>query len=264
MNPAVGMGVEPTITASSALVMHEDGRVLWQKNATLVRSLASLTKLVAVKTFFDTGPSLNVDVVYSEQDELYNYEHVNKWESARLRVSEGDILSIEDLVYSSLTGSTNNTVETLVRASSLERSDFIARMNALVKEWGASSTYFIEPSGLAPENVSSALDYGIISRECLKHPLIAKASTAYEHKISTKNTNKTFTVRNTNSLIRQHKYNITGSKTGYLHEAGYCLAVKIENANNDFYVVTMGVENRALSFKETENLIEFTRRKLIK
>ncbi|MEA3449970.1 MAG: hypothetical protein U9Q85_03290 [Patescibacteria group bacterium] len=266
-----GMGTEPIISAISALVMQEDGEVLWQKNSTSTRSLASLTKLVAIKTFFDTKPSLNVDIVYSEQDELYNYEHVNKWESARLRVSEGDILSIEDLVYASLTGSTNNTVETLVRAGSLSRPDFIARMNELVQEWGAKSTYFIEPSGLAPENVSSAQDYGIIMKECLKHPLIAKASIAYEHVITTRNTDKTFKVRNTNNLIRQYKYNIAGSKTGYLHEAGYCLAVKIENpstgpgqVNNNFYVITMGAQERGISFEETGNLIEYAKRKLIK
>jgi D-alanyl-D-alanine endopeptidase (penicillin-binding protein 7) len=263
VNSSLGMGIEPFITASSAIVMLDDGSVLWQKKSTSSRPLASLTKLVAVKTFFETKPSLNVDIVYSEQDEKYNYEHVNKWESARLRVSAGDILSVEDLIYASLVGSANNTIESLVRASGLNRTDFIDKMNQLVKSWGASSTHFIEPSGLAPQNVSSALDYGIISRECLKHPLIAKVSATEQYKIVTKNTNKTFNLKNTNNLIRQHKYNVIGSKTGYLNEAGYCLMMKIENGEKDFYVVTMGVENRDLSYTETANLIEFAKRKLI-
>ena len=91
---------EPVVTAKAAVLLDEQtGDILWQKNATSTLPLASLTKLVAIKVFLDTRPSLNSLVTYSVKDEEYNYEYVNKWESARLKLQNGDTLTIEDLLY---------------------------------------------------------------------------------------------------------------------------------------------------------------------
>ena len=127
-----------------------------------------------MKVFLDTKPSLNNVVTYSVKDEEYNYEYCKKWESARLKVDDGDTLTIEDLIYSSLVGSANNSIETLVRVSGMNRNDFIKKMNETVRLWGANSTSFEEPTGLSPNNVSSASDYAIITKEVFKHPIIQK------------------------------------------------------------------------------------------
>ncbi|MCK5357381.1 MAG: D-alanyl-D-alanine carboxypeptidase, partial [Elusimicrobiales bacterium] len=259
IDTALGVSAEPKISAAAAIVMTENSRkIIWAKNATTTLPLASLTKLVAAKVFLDTKPTLNQVVEYSARDEEYNYEHVNKWESASLDLEEGESLMIEDLLYASLVGSANNTVETLVRVSGLKRDDFIARMNSLVMEWGASTTKFIEPTGLAPENVSSALDYAIITREVLRHPIIVKASVMEQYKFTIANTGESKRVRNTNHIIKQDKYHITGSKTGYLHEAGYCLMTRIPVGNGEnIIVVTMGAATRDTSFNETSELMEY-------
>ena len=186
--------------------------------ATATLPLASLTKLVAIKVFLDTKPNLNTVVAYSEQDEKYNYEYCKPWESAKLALKEGETLTVENLVYASLVESTNNTVETLVRASGLDRPEFIKRMNDSVIAWGASTTHFTEPTGLAPANVSSARDYAIITKEVFTHPIIVKASAAAEYDFHTINTNRSYRLRNTNNLMRLGKYEITGSKTGYLND----------------------------------------------
>ncbi len=254
-----GIGAEPKVIATAAVVMDEgSGRVFLEKNSTSSLPLASLTKLVAVKVFLDTRPTLNKVVAYADVDAEYNYEHVNKWESASLNIKNGETLTINDLVYSSLVGSANNTIESLVRVSSLSRDTFIAKMNSEVKRWGASTTHFIEPTGLAPENVSSALDYAIITREVLKHPIIAKASTMEKYEFYTINTEKFHRIRNTNHIIRTDKYTINGSKTGYLHEAGYCLMTRVlKNIYSNLIVVTFGADTRAGSFSETEKLIQY-------
>jgi len=253
-----GATPEPTITVKSAIIFNEQSNeILWEKNATTTLPLASLTKLVAIKVFLDTRPSLDRKVAYSVKDEEYNYEYCNKWESARIILNDGDILTIEDLVYSALVGSANNTIETLVRISGLSRNDFIAKMNETVLAWGARSTYFVEPTGLSPENVSSAFDYAIIIKEVLRHPIIEKASTMAEYEFYTVNTRKRHRIRNTNQLIRTNKYNITGSKTGYLDEAGYCLMTRFRTGGEQIIVVTMGASTRDISFLETENLIKY-------
>ena len=254
-----GIGAEPKVLVKAAVVMDEgSGEVFFEKNGTSTLPLASLTKLVAVKVFLDTRPTLNKVVAYAAADAEYNYEHVNKWESASLNIEDGETLTINDLVYSSLVGSANNTIESLVRVSPLNRDVFIAKMNSEVKRWGASTTHFIEPTGLAPENVSSALDYAIIAREVLKHPIIAKASTMEEYKFYTANTEKFHRIRNTNHIIKTDKYTINGSKTGYLHESGYCLMTRVfKNIYSNLIVVTFNAKTRADSFIETEKLIQY-------
>jgi len=254
-----GIGKNPKTTVKSAVIISGDsGKIIWEKKSTEILPLASLTKIVAIKTFLDTKPSLDKEVAYSIKDEEHNYEYVNKWESARLRVKDGETMTIKDLLYASLVGSANNAVETLVRVSGLDRNNFIALMNNNVKKWGAKSTYFIEPTGLSPKNVSSAIDYAIISKEVLKNPIIQKASTIKEYIFTTINTKNRHRIKNTNNLIKQNKFNITGSKTGYLDEAGYCLMTQVKkDFNKNLIIVTMGAKTRNISFAETEKLIKF-------
>ncbi len=254
-----GAASELSTSAKSAIVMDEkSGKILWQKNATTTLPLASLTKLVAIKVFLDSRPTLSQVVAYSLKDEEYNYEWVNKWESARLKLDDGETLTVENLLYAALVGSANNAVESLVRVSGLMRADFIAKMNQAVKDWGASSTSFVEPTGLSPANVSSALDYAIITKEVYLNPIIQKASTMKQYKFTTINKKKPHTLNNSDKLLATSSLNITGSKTGYLDEAQYCLMVRAKN-NEDQQVIaiTLGIGNRQNSFEQTELLTRY-------
>lgn len=254
-----GAKAEFSLTAKSAIAMDEQtGEILWRKNATSTLPLASLTKLVAVKVFLDTRPTLSREIAYSLKDEEYNYEYVNKWESARLKLADGDTLTIEDLLYAALVGSANNAIETLARVSGLKRDEFILKMNQEAALWGAAATRFIEPTGLSPENVSSALDYAIITKEVYTNPIIQKASVMHQYKFTTLNTKKPHTITNTDKLLGVSSLNITGSKTGYLDEAGYCLMARVKNnSGQEIIAVTMGVNSRQNSFDETEQLLKY-------
>jgi rare lipoprotein A len=263
--PETGAELNLNIESASAVLFDESsGDVLWQKEATSTLPIASLTKLVAIKVFLDLRPTLNREVAYSIKDEEYNYEYCNKWESARVALNDGDTLTVEDLVYSALVGSANNAVESLVRVSGLTREEFINQMNLSARNWGALSTNFIEPTGLSPENVSSSLDYAIITREMFKHPIIQKASTMGSYIFYTINTEKKHTIRNTNALIHTSNLNITGSKTGYLDEAGYCLMLRAAEENRKVIVVVLNADSRDNSFMEAEDLVKFGLRELRK
>ncbi len=249
---------EPNVTASSAIIIsEEDSQILWSKNANTVSPLASLTKLVAVKVFLDTRPTFNQVVTYKYQDEKYNHEYCKPWESSRLLIKEGETLTIEDLVYSSLVGSANNTVETLVRVSGLSRAEFIQKMNDTVRGWGTNSTHFVEPTGLSPDNMSSPLDYAIITKEVFSNPLIKKISSTYRYEFYTVNTKKYHRLTNTNKLLKSNKYPIIGSKTGYLDEAGYCLMTRIKTDQGNLIVVNLGSKSKAENFLDNEQLIRY-------
>lgn len=259
-----GAKAEPAVAAKSAILMDEaSGDILWQNQATSTRPLASLTKLAAIKVFLDTRPSLNKAVAYSVKDEEYNYQYASKGESARLKIKDGEILTVENLLYAALVGSANNAVESLVRVSGLARPDFIAQMNSQVKNWGASSTSFVEPTGLSPLNVSSALDYAIISRQVYANPIIQKISTTRQYKFTTLNTKKAHTIVNTDRLLAVGNFNVTGSKTGYLNEAQYCLMVRVKSLDGrQIIAVTMGSRTKQNSFDDTEELLRYGLKKI--
>jgi len=245
--------------AKSALVIDsKTGGILYTKNASSSLPIASLTKIVAAKVFLDTRPSLDRVVSYSVADEEKNYKYANKWEIARLRLGDGDTLTISDLLYSALLGSANNAVESLVRVSGLERGDFIGRMNAYASAVGATATSFEEPTGLSPKNVSSASDYAIMTSRILEHPIMEKVSKMRSYTFYTINTKKRHYITNSNSLITVGNLKITGSKTGYLDEAGYCLMTKARSSDGDEIIaVTLGSPDKASSFNETKNLLYY-------
>lgn len=248
----------PTISASSAVVIREsDGQVIFSKNENKVAPLASLTKLVAAKVFLDTNPDLKKVVTYKNQDSKFNHLYVTPGQEARLRVKDGETMTINDLLFSALVGSANNAVESLVRVSGLSRDDFIARMNSQAKNWGATNTKFIEPTGLAPENVSSPYEYAIMMKEVLKDSLIKKISTTASYSFSTANTKIKHTIKNTNKLLAAGKYQISGSKTGYLDEAGYCLMTKVQSSKDGIIVVNFNSPTNAASFSDNEQLIKY-------
>jgi serine-type D-Ala-D-Ala endopeptidase (penicillin-binding protein 7) len=253
----------PEINAKSALVIKENnGEILFAKDAEKIAPLASLTKLLAARVFLDLGISLEKEIIYSIKDEEYNYQYVKPWESAKLRLNDGEIVKIKDLLYSSLIGSTNNAMESLVRASGLSRSDFIARMNIYAETWGAKNTYFVEPTGLSKENVSSPSDYAIIIKEIFKNLLLADISSQINYSFSTINTQRSFKVNNTNQLIRYTNLPLIGAKTGFINASGYCLFSRLKGDNDNLIIVSFASDNRENSFNDHQRLINYSLRKI--
>ena len=258
LNQDLAPALEPTLSAWSAVVVREaDGRILWDKNGEKITPLASLTKVIAAQVFLDTKPTLSKVVTYKKQDEDYNYKYCKPGESAKLQVKDGETMTLSNLLYSALVGSANNAVESLVRNSGLTRDEFIAKMNSKVKEWGAKSTSFVEPTGLSEKNVSSPADYAIITEEAYTNPLIKKISTTYKYTFSTINTKEKHTLTNTNKIIASNKYDIIGSKTGYLNEAGYCLMTRIKSVYGNLIAINFGSTSKPNNFADNEKLLNY-------
>ncbi len=249
----------PTVSSRNAVILNSaDTKVLWGKNENTPMPLASLTKLVAIKTFLETKPNLAKVVAYSIKDEQQNAKYVLPSESARLRLKDKDQVTVRDLVYSSLIGSTNNTVETLVRVSGLSRPAFIAKMNTNVKKWGARKTTFVEPTGLSPKNVTTAAEYAIIARQVFLDDFIAAGTVRDSYTVKTINTKVVHSFKNTNTLAREKDSTLLGSKTGYLVESKYCLATKWPTSKDkNIIIVVLGAPTRQASINDTKELLEF-------
>jgi len=265
INPSLGATIAPTIKSKASFAIDEKtGQVLWDNNGSTTRVLASLSKLMAIKVFLDQKIPLDKVVTYKKQDELYNYKYCQPVESASLKVKDGETMKVSDLLYAALVGSANNAVESLVRVSGLTRVQFINKMNEVAKSLGALNTNFVEPTGLSPENVSTAEDYAIIAKEASKNSLIEKISATPKYTFKTINTKKVHTLYNTNDFLRDGlfaAYNdltISGSKTGYLNEAGYNLMTRAQGLNGEkVLAIVMGAVTKNQATEEIKELLRY-------
>lgn len=190
------------VTAPSYVVIDMDrDAVVLEKNADKLLPIASVTKLVTAvvaKKLLDQ----NMFVTLSKEA-LATYGN-----EARLR--EGEKMRVSELLYPLLMVSSNDSSEILARAYG--RKEFLKEMNAWVNSIGAYRTYFNDPSGLSPLNVSTARDLSIITKWIHEHEPEIFDITLLKAK-----TVRTHTWTNPTHFLNLNSY--VGGKNGYTPEA---------------------------------------------
>ncbi|MFH1610864.1 MAG: serine hydrolase [Patescibacteria group bacterium] len=210
----VNQNLDIVISADSALVVDlKSGKILYQKNQNKQRPIASITKLMTMLVFLDTNPDFEKKVRYAWVDSTGG-------EKVELRTNEE--ITIKDLFYASLIGSTNNTVKTLVRSTNMGEQEFIKRMNQKAKELGMVNTHFAGLTGLSEFNVSTTRDIVTLLKSVIKKKEITEALSKDEYVFTTNISQHK--VDSTNLLLNNKHFNIEFGKTGYIQEAGWCFA----------------------------------------
>jgi D-alanyl-D-alanine carboxypeptidase len=127
------------------------GIVTIKRNEDKIMPVASLTKLITAavaRRFIDPNKKITIT---KDITETYG-------NTAQFRV--GEAFRAQDLYYPLLMVSSNDAAEAFAR--SYGRGAFIQAMNDFVQSIGAYRTYFADPSGLSPQNVSTANNLTII------------------------------------------------------------------------------------------------------
>jgi D-alanyl-D-alanine carboxypeptidase (penicillin-binding protein 5/6) len=138
--------------------------------------LASVTKLVTALVVLrahplaagESGPAIRLrpaDVATYESDLAGN--------QSVLKVEAGEELSERQALEGLLVASANNVADILARWDAGTTSVFVGRMNAMARALGLRRTHFVEPSGLSPGNVGSAIDMTRLGADALANPTIA-------------------------------------------------------------------------------------------
>jgi len=218
---ATGLHTAPDpLDLNSAVVLvldQESGRTLYEKNASAVLPIASITKLMTALVVLETGDSMQELIEITEAD-----VDTEKHSSSRVRV--GATLTRGELLQLALMSSENRAAHALARRSRLGLTGFVAAMNAKARALGMSDTQYSDPTGLSSRNVSTARDLSRLVRVAADQPLVRQFSTATDMIASVPNQQ---VFRNTNRLIRSGDWEIDVSKTGYISEAGRCLVMQV-------------------------------------
>ena len=224
-------------------------QIIYSKNINEPRPIASITKLMTALVWLDQN--IDWDNHYTMPAD---YSYLNTI-GAKLYVKEGEVLTIKDLFFSMLVGSANNAALALADSTGLSQPEFVALMNAKADQLGMVNSTFTDPAGLDVGNISTAWDVLLLSKQAFRFFEILQGTTSRNYTFSTINTNQPHSIKTTNQLVDSDLY-LTGSKTGYLDEAGYCLVVKARNTQNQEIIsLVLGNPSWQDRFDEVEHLV---------
>lgn len=219
------------------------------------RPIASITKLMTVMVFLDTGTPLRKVVSYSS---------ANNASCSCLQVRSGETLAVRDLFYATLVGSANNAANALVESTGLSRPEFVVRMNSKAASLGLSRTTFTDPTGLDAGNVSTAGEVARLAAYALhNYEPIRYATTRRSYSFSTLNTQRRHTIYLRYSMFGRElpssDLQITGGKTGYLDEARFTYVLRVKNDQGAQVVtVVLGSPSNVQRLNDLSALLDWT------
>lgn len=175
-------------------------------------------------------------------------------------LTEGEILTVSELMYGLLLQSGNDAAETIAQTSKFGRSRFLHLMNKKAEDLGLSNTRFTNPSGLEGDGLqySTGKDLVVLTNYAMKNSDFAKIVGTYEHVIPSSEGHKEFHLFNETNLLTSYP-GVKGVKTGYTYEAGLCLVTYLDYEGHKIIAVILNSQNRR---EEMAELLDYSLKEL--
>lgn len=240
--------VIPDVRAAAAIVFNPvSGQVLYEENSQDKRSIASITKVMTALVYLEDNPDLAAKVTIERSDV---YAASTTFLRAKEQVTAGELLHLI------LIASDNAAARALARTSHGGMASFIERMNEKALELGLQNTSFADPSGLNPNNLSSAFDLSHLITFAASDERIAGIMRTANYTVRTNK--RVIPIHSTNRLVMTGDVEVMGGKTGFISKSGYCLATLLRlPQGNPIAVVVLGARSNNGRFWETRHLFSW-------
>ena len=236
------------VQSAAALVFDQNaGDALYQKNASQVVPIASITKLMTAMVVLDSSPSLSAPISISEDD-------VDTLRGSRSRLHVGAVMPRENALLLALMSSENRAAASLAHHYPGGYDAFIRAMNAKAQALGMTHTRYVEPTGLSVHNVSTARDLTKLLIASEQYPLIGQLSTTKEETATFAHPAYSLPFRNTNHLVYRDNWNIQLTKTGFTNAAGHCLIMRTVINQRPVALVVMDAFGKYTHFADASRL----------
>jgi D-alanyl-D-alanine endopeptidase (penicillin-binding protein 7) len=143
------------------------------------------------------------------------------------------------MLHLALMSSENRAASSLARHYPGGTSAFVTAMNVKAVMLGMQSTRYADPTGLSPQNVSTANDLAKLVRAAADYPLIREFSTTQSAYVEPDGTGRAVGFNNSNGLVRSGRWDIQLQKTGYIREAGRCVVMLANIASKPVVIVLL-------------------------
>lgn len=221
------------LASANVLVLDAEGdKPIYAKAADEVTPMASITKLMTAMVVLDANQPMDEMLEVDMQD----FDYL-KGSSSRLRA--GALLPRREMLHLALMSSENRAASSLARHYPGGLPAFVSAMNAKAALLGMSNTHYADPTGLSPDNVSTANDLARLVKTAVEYPVIREFTTTPSQYVQIEGTNQTLGFNNSNPLVKSSNWDIMLQKTGYIREAGKCLVMMANIASKPVVIVLL-------------------------
>ncbi len=245
-------GTAPSIRAESYLLIDaRTGAHLASRNADQRRAVASTQKLVTALVVLDAG-NLDRQVTIASTDAQV--------EPTRLGITSGQRYTRRNLLQAMLVKSGNDVAKALARDNAGSSVAFAQKMNAKMRQLGATSSNFKNPHGLTePGQYSTARNMARVAMAAYRNSVIRDAVARKYYKF-TFNNGRSVTLESTNKLLGRMA-GCNGMKTGYTVASGRCLISSASAGGRDVILVQLGTKTQYI-FDDAKLLMTWGLRQL--
>lgn len=192
--------------------------VLYKKNENEALPLASLAKLMTIRTAIKEG--MSNDVIELSDNDLSAYGDTG--------FKNGDSIRVDKLFSAGIIASSNDAMEAIANHYKMGRGAFIDKMNDESRNLGLQSFSYLGPTGLDEEKYATAFGSAkditnFFATNYFEHPHIFSSGSIRKEVISTE-TGREVDLQNTNTAIDDLQI-LIASKTGYTNFAGGNLSI---------------------------------------
>lgn len=233
----------PNITAKSALLYDlTTKKVLLEKDSQQKLPVASLTKIMTAIVALEN----------KKEDDKYIVRKENLVGENSMGLEEGEILSLDELLYGLILSSGNDAAEVIAGNFRGGRFEFIKAMNQKVRSLALINTNFTNPSGLEGdgEQYSTVYDLLVMTNFALTNfPQFRKVVSTVEYNIPKTKAHKAYYLFNETSLLTTYP-GVLGVKLGFTPEAGYSMVTYLEYEGHKIIGILLNSQNRRQEMKE--------------
>lgn len=249
---AIETAKTPEVSARASLIYDlTTNKVIFAKNAKEKLPMASLTKIMTSIIALEN----------QKKDDKYKITKKDLIGEDSMGLSQGEVLSLKELLYGLILHSGNDAAETIANNFPGGRLAFIKAMNDKVKALGLSDTNFTNPTGLEGDGkqYTTAYDLLVITRYAiLNFPQFNEVVSTFDYNIPQTSAHKSFYLENETNLLTSYP-GVLGVKTGYTPEAGMCLVTYLDYGGHKIIGILLGSDNRRDEMKE---LLDFSLKSL--
>ena len=217
------------VSAEKAIVLDAvTGRILFEKNPDKQSLIASTTKIMTALIVCERCNVLDRMRIPKEAVGI---------EGSSMYLREGEILTIQELLYGLMLSSGNDAAVALAIYCGGTVEGFAELMNDKAHVLGLENTHFENPNGLdSPGHYSTARDLAVLAAYAMENPIFYKTVSAKNVTAGSRH------LRNHNKLLWQVE-GADGVKTGYTRAAGRILVSSATRNDRRLICVTLNDPN---------------------
>lgn len=253
--------IDPSqLYAQSAVLMDaESGRILFEKEGGNERPMASTTKIMTCILALEMGEKTDI-VTVSEKAAAQPEVH--------LGMKKGDQFYLEDLLYSLMLESHNDSAWAIAEHISGSVEAFTDLMDQKAEEIGCSHTNFVTPNGLDGKDGdgnhrTTAAELAKIMKYCImespKREEFLKITRTRSKIFQDTTGKKQYSCTNHNAFLDMMDEALTG-KTGFTGEAGYCYVGAVRKDDRTFIVALLACgwpNNKNYKWSDMKTLAQY-------